>query len=232
MDKYGMSPLDMMTFVGPMFVLVPMLLWFLVIGPLVLYPIARWKAHRDPIADGQLGIKVALHYFRMLSFQLLLLGAVTLIWTIISKSSMDKGAFYRVAFGLLVPGAIVFGAHTVLIKRTNDEYVGGVRRLFLGYNLLVTGLIGFTALIFGFQALFAKGSSGDAGRMFLAAVLVYCSAWAGVGFMFARTVLTPMDASGPPANVVTPSAPVPPQPAGPSLPSLSSGSFPPIEPKS
>ena len=233
MNKYGLSPLEMMTLLGPMFVIVPLLLWFLVIGPLVLYPIARWRAHREPIVDPQLGLKVALHYFRMLALQLLLLGGVLLIFTIISKGSADKGDFYRAAFGFLVPAAIVYAAHASFLGRTNDEPFPAVRRLFLGYNLLVTGLIGLTALVLGCQALFAKGSSGDAGRMFLAAVLVYCGAWAWCGVQFARGVLGPDHgaAGGPPANVMPPPSPDAQQGGGAQLPSLGAGSFPPIEPQ-
>lgn len=225
----------MLSFFSPMVVIVPMLLWLLVIGPLVLYPVARWRAHREPVADPQLGAKVAVDYFKMLAFQLLLLGGVVLLWTIIRKSSADKGELYRVAFGFLVPGGLVFGVHTAMLRRTNDDYFPAVRRLFSGYNLLVTGLVGFAALVLGCQALFAKGSSGDVGRMFLAAVLVYGGAWAGTAVQFARTVLADFGAAGgPPADVMPPQAPQPPAaqaPAGPQLPSLSSGSFPPIEPK-
>jgi len=239
-DKYGISPLEMLSVMGPMFIIGPMLLWFLVVGPLVLYPIARWRAHREPTVDTHLGIKVALHYFKLLAFQMLLVGGVILIWTVISKSHGDKGEFYRLAFGFLVPGGIVFGAHIALIKRTNDDFVPGVRRLFLGYNLLATGIIGFVVLTAGFQALFSKGSTGDAGRVLLSAVLVYCSAWAALGAIFARTVLDAAPgSSAPPQNLAPPSASPPAPPAGqgaaaatPGLPPLSPGSFPPIDPSS
>ena len=115
--------------------------------------------------------------------------------------------------------------------------MSSVRRLFLGYNLLITGLVGMVALTLGFQALFAKGSSGDAGRMFLAAILVYCGAWLGLGVLFARTVLDGSSgALQPPQNLVPP-APSPPAAAPgagaaatPGLPPLSAGSFPPIDP--
>lgn len=223
-----MSPLEMMSLVGPMFVVVPMLLWFLVIGPLILYPVARWRASREPYMDPHLGMKVAMHYFKQLAFQIMLLGAVTLIFTVISKSSGDKGSFYRVAFGFLVPAGAVYGAHVVLLKKTNDDIVAGVRRLFLGYSMIVTGVIGFTALVLGFQALFAKGESGDAGRMFLAAILVYCGAWAGIGVQFARTVIGP-SAGAPPQNIVPPGPPVPAPTPTPGLPPLGSA-YPPIDP--
>jgi len=231
MDRYGMSPLDMMTMLGPMFIVVPMLLWFLVIGPLILYPVARWRAARDVYMDPQLGMKVALHYFKLLAFQTLLIGGTILIWTIISKNSGDKGSFYRVAFGFLVPAGIVFGAHIALLKKTNDEMFTGVRRLFLGYNLLVTGLLGFIVLTLGFQALFAKGESGDAGRAFLAAILVYCSAWGGIGAIFAKTVLGAGTSAGAPPQNIVPPGPMPPPPgASTGLPPLAAPAYPPIDP--
>jgi hypothetical protein len=220
-----------MSLFGPMFVVIPMLLWFLVIGPLILYPIARWRAAREPYMDSQLGMKVALHYFKLLAFQTLLIGGAILIWTIVSKNSGDKGSFYRAAFGFLVPAGIVFGAHTALLKKTNDDVVPGVRRLFLGYNLLVTGLLGFIALVLGFQALFAKGSSGDAGRMFLATILVYCSAWGGIGMLFAREVLGAGSSTAPPQNLAPPSPMAPGPAATPGLPPLAAPSFPPIDPQ-
>lgn len=230
MNEYGMSPLAMLQMVGPMMFVVPMLLWLVVIGPLLVYPLARWRANRDGAPDNHLGIKVALHYFRMLGFQLLLLGTVILVWTILSKGG-GKGDMYRAAFGFLVPGALVFGAHAAFVPRTNDAFLPAVRRLFMGYNLIVTGLLGFVALVLACQALFAKGSSGNEGRLFFAGLLVYGGAWVACGISFARVVLgdTSVAASG---AYAPPPPPPPPPPAGPSLPSLSAGSFPPIEPKS
>lgn len=231
MNEYGMSPWQVMQVVGPMMFVVPMLLWLVVIGPLVIYPIARWKLHREQSTDNQLGLKVALHYFRMTAFQLLLLGAVVLIYAVIGKGSA-KGDIYRAAFGFLVPSGIVLGVHTMLVGRTNDAQYPAVHRLFMGYNLLVVGLFGFAALVAGTQALFAKGSAGDPGRLLFAGVLVYCGAWAACGIQFGRRVLGgPGALSGPPDHIVTPPGVMPPPPPGPSLPPLSAGSFPPIEPK-
>jgi hypothetical protein len=233
-DRYGMSPFEMMSLLGPAMVIVPMLLWFLVVGPLVLYPVARWRANREAHPDAQLGMKVALHYFKLLAFQLLLIGGTMLLYAIISKMN-EKGELYRAAFGFLVPAGIVFGAHMMLIKKTNDEVMPGVRRLYLGYNLLVTGILGFVALVLGFQALFAKGDVGDPGRFFLASIMVYCAAWVAIGVQFSRLVLGP-GAGGMPRNIVPPS----PGPsatdasgsvsAQPGLPPLSAGQYPPIDP--
>lgn len=232
MNDYGLSPMDLLRVMGPMMVIAPILLWLLVMGPLLIYPIARWKLHREQSVDNQLGVKVALHYFRMLGFQLILLGTTLLVWTVIMKAS-EKGDLYRASFGFLVPGAIVFGVHSALVNRTNDAQYPSVNRLFQGYNLLVTGLLGFSALVFACQALFAKGSSGDVGRFIFAAVLIYVSAWAACGIQFGRLVLGGPGVA-PPSNIASPPPPMPPAQAsgGSSLPSLSSGSFPPIDPRS
>src|SRR5215213_8452748 len=92
------------------------------LGPLVLYAIARWRMPKDA-ADSQLGLKFALHYFATLSFHVTLAGTTLLVYTMIRPGGEDaepKGQLYRLAFGFLVPGAIVLGAHVALLRRTND----------------------------------------------------------------------------------------------------------------
>jgi hypothetical protein len=209
-----------------------MLIWLVVIGPMFVYPIARWKSHREGGMDTQLGLKVVLHYFRMLGFQLLLGGILIVLWTVISKGS-DKGDLYRAGFGFIVPAGILYGVHLALLQRSNDAQYPIVRRLFLGYNLLVTGLLGAVALVVACQALFAKGSSGNEGRLFFAGVLVYCGAWAGCGIQFGRLVFGDnfSASQGPPSNVVPPSTPAASASGGSSLPSLGGGAFPPIDSK-
>ena len=212
----------MLQLLEPRTFFVAILLWLLGLAPLVLYPMARWKAQREPHVDNQLGLKVALHYFKLIAFQLLLIGAMVILTTIIRKGG-NKGDGFRAGFGYLVPAAIVFAAHIAMLKRTTDEVLVSVRRLFMGYNLVVTGLIGTCALVVGFQALFAKGTSDD-GRLYLAACLVYVTAWVACGARFAGLVGADLTGA-PPQQAVAPPAP---PPAGPSLPSLGGGSFPPV----
>lgn len=214
-------------------------------GPLVLYVIARWRAHRTPVPDPQLGFKFALHWFATSALHLTLVGTVLLVFTIIGPGpSSAKGDMYRAAFAMLVPAFLVLAIHTMLLKRTNDLEVPGVRRLFLGYNTIVTGLVGFVALVMGFQLLFAKGSVAPMGHLAAAAILVYCSAWAGLGWRLSQLVLGDWSggAGGIPDEVVPPRGPAQqPPPASsaaggggggaPGLPSLGGGSYPPIEPR-
>ena len=232
---YGVSPFSMMRAIGPMMVVLPMLIWMIVSGPLILYPIARWRAHRDPVLDPQLGIKVALAYFGLIAFQLVLLGGTTVLYTILSTMGSDeKSSVVRTGFGLLVPAGIVLAGHVSLLRRTNQDQFPGVRRLFVGYNFVVTGLFGFTAFVLVFEALFAKGSGGDAARLAWAGLLVYGGAWAAVGVQLGRLVLGGYSSgspqSGPPSNLVAPPPP-PAAPQGPTLPSLGGGSFPPLDSK-
>jgi hypothetical protein len=210
-------------------------------GPMVLYLIARWRAHRGPVVDPQLGLKFALHWFATSAFHLALMGGVMLIFTIIGPGpSAAKGAEYRMAFAMLVPAGLVLGVHLMLLRRTNDLEMTGVRRLFLGYNLIVTGLVGFVALVFGFQILFAKESLKPLGHLAGSAILVYGGAWVGLGWRFGQLVLGDSGGfGGVPDEVVPPSHHQPPPPAssaggggggggGPGLPPLGGGSYPPI----
>ena len=220
--------MNVLQLLEPTVFIVPTLLWLIVMGPLVLYPVARWKANREPYPDPQLGLKVALHYFRMISFQLLLVGGLIVLWTVLRKSYEDRGDTYRAGFGLLLPAALVFGAHIMLLMRTNDHVFGTVRRLFLGYNLVITGLLGLGALVLAFQTLFAKGDTGDAGRMFYAALVVYVSAWVGCGWHYMMIIDLSSNAA-PPQNLVPPApmANVGGGGSGPGLPSLGGG-YPPV----
>jgi hypothetical protein len=210
----------------PLMIAGPAMLWLLALGPLVIYPFARWRMSREGMFDPQLGLKVVLHYFRVIAFQLLLVGGLVLLWTIIRAGS-DKGDWYRSAIGLLIPSGLVFAVHTILLDRTNDKQLVTVRRMVLGLNLIVTGILGFASLVAAFEAMIAKGTSEN-GRLFIAGVFVYCGAWAACGFQFVN--LTGIDLTGssaPPQNMMPPSAPPPPGASG-GLPPLGGGSYPPI----
>jgi hypothetical protein len=229
-SDYGVSPFVLLRALGPILFVGPFFVSMIVTAPLLLYPLARWRAHRDPVPDPHLGIKFALGYLGMVAFQLALFGGAMFLYAILSKDS-DKGSIYRFAFGLLVPSLIVLASHVALLKRTNQDQAPGVHRLIAGYNLVVTSVFGFGALIAAFEVLFAKGSSGDGGRVVAAAVVVYGGAWAAVGWRFARLVLGNFASGEPPSNIVTASATPPSGPQAQTLPSLGGGSFPPIEPK-
>jgi hypothetical protein len=137
---------------------------------------------------------------------------------------------YRLAFGFIVPAGIVLGAHIGLLARTNDRQYPGVRRLFVGFNLLVTGGLGFAALVLGIQALFAKGSTGGMGHLGGAAIFVYCSSWGALIWLFDYLSIGRNKFGEPPGNVVPMPPPPPPAQSGQGgLPPLGGGSYPPID---
>jgi hypothetical protein len=202
--------------------------------PFVLYVMARWRAQREQIVDPQLGVKVALWFFAVTAFHVLLAGATIFGYAVISSVSSDaKGTLYRLGLGLIVPSGVVLAVHLGLLARTNQAQFPAVRRLFTGYNLLVTGVFGFLALVVACVALFQRGSTHDLGRIAGAGVLVYGSAWAALGVQLSRLVLDqeagPPPTMPPPAPPGSPSGPTKPEATG--LPSLGQGAFPPIEPR-
>lgn len=205
-----------------------------VFAPIVIYIIARWRAHRDPVPDPQLGLKFATYYFATIGLHLALAGSTLLVYTMIRPAGDEpKGEMYRAAFGFIVPAGIVLGAHVALLLRTNDAQFPGVRRLFVGLNLLICGVVGFGALVIGMQALFMKGSTHGMGHFGGASIVVYCTAWGLLAWRFDTMVIGRSNfmAGGPPGNIVPPPAPMPPTQAagGGGLPSLGGGSFPPID---
>ena len=206
----------------------------LVIPPLLLYVIARWRAYRDGVVDPQLGLKFALYYFATTALQLGLAGTALLIYMLISPRTGDKGEGYRMAIALVVPAGIVLAAHVGLLKRPNDDAMPSVRRLFFGYSLVITGIIAFFALMVGFQALFAKGTTHGVGHTAGSMIVVYGTAWSVLGYKFGQLVLGVAPPPPPPMDMVQqqPYAPPPPQPSSTQtgLPVLGGGSYPPIEP--
>lgn len=213
-------------------------------GPVVLYLVARWRAHRDVTQDPQLGFKFALHYFATIAFQVALVGGVLLVYAMIKPGGDDgepKGKLYRLAFGFILPGALVLGAHLALLMRTNDAQHPGVRRLFAGFNLLLTGLVGFGALVLGFQALFAKGSTEGLGHLGGAGILIYVTAWGLLAWRYSTMIFKDGSPMMPMPEIVAPPHAPTPQPqarqppggnrpgSGGGLPPLGGGSFPPID---
>ena len=223
--------------VAPAVIAITFLMVVLVLAPFFLYILVRWRAAKDPspLPDTQLGLKFALHYFAMAGFQLALAGAALLIYMLISPGTSDKSTGgYRVAIALILPAALILAAHLHLLRRTNDETFPSVRRLFWGYNMIITGIVAFVALVVGFQALFAKGSTFGMGHMAGSMVVVYGAAWAIVGFKFGQLVLGTPSGGGGPGQMIDPTAappvmPTPPAQTQTGLPVLGGGSFPPID---
>lgn len=210
MDDFG-SPLGIMG-IASMFVSVLVMLLFMALwGGVILYVLARWRQHRSEVDDNQFGLKFALHMFRYLGFQLMLLGGFVLLYSLLTTSgSSGRSSGTRAAMGFLVSGGVLFGVHTMVLSSiSNQARFPLVGRMFAGLSLLTTGLIGALALIAVTQMLFAKGSSGDAGRIGWSLFLVYGVAWGLQGLLYvsryapadpgAGGSFTPLSSSTPPA---------------------------------
>jgi hypothetical protein len=189
------------------------------IFPILLYVIARWRDHNAADRDQHLGLKFALHFFRTQSYQLLLFGTAMLLYSMLTKEMKGdlREYIWRPAMAFIVSSGAVFGVTTALLSRTNNYNYPSVGRLFNGYNLMVSGLIGFAALTAGFQAVFQKGSSGEFGRIAWTGILVYTTAWVVQGAIFGRSVLesSPTRYDMPSSTGASPSGGEPPPPAVP-----------------
>ena len=179
-----MSPYGSMLFGATSFIWI--LYAFLWLFP-VAYLILRWRAYREQTpADPHLGIKAALYYFKTLAYHVVLVGAFCLIFGLINDHVREQKM--RMGAGLLLGGAIVYGAHAVIIdKRTNTLQVPAVARIYNGFNLVMTGLVAMAAVIGTLVLLFAEHTPAIVVRGALVMLLVYGGAWASqAAFQFKR----------------------------------------------
>jgi hypothetical protein len=187
----------------------------IIVSPLVLYLVARSRAKLDPFPDAQLGLKFAIGYFKSIAFHASLVGGVVIVFAILMKSS-EKSPVYRTGFGIFVPAIGVYLVHMIGLTRTNQGEHPMVGRLLAGWSLLVSGIIGFVALMLVSQTVFQKGSSGETGRLAWALFLVYGSAWVVQAARFFRATTSPLGSLSeelpyypPPPGAHIPGAPPP-----------------------
>jgi hypothetical protein len=170
-----MLPYDSMLFGATSFIWI--LYAFLWLFP-VAYLILRWRAYREQApADPHLGLKAALYYFKTLAYHVVLVGTFLLIFGLINENSREE--MMRMGAGLLLGGAVVYGAHAVIIdKRTNTQQFPAVARIYNGFNLVMTGLVAMAAVIAILVLLFAEHTPAVVLRGALVLLLVYGAAWA------------------------------------------------------
>ena len=113
----------------------------------VAYLILRWRAYREQAPnDPHLGVKSALYYFKTLAYHVMLVGTFCLIFGLINDHIREQ--MMRMGAGLLLGGAIIYGAHAFIIdKRTNPLQFPAVARIYNGFNLVMTGLVAMAAVI-------------------------------------------------------------------------------------
>jgi hypothetical protein len=214
MDDYGSdygdgpSPMRMFGLLGMLAPVVGMLLAASLWGVAILYVIARWRHHRAGVVDSQLGLKFVLHLFRLHGYQLLLLGGFMLLYSILAKGNSEmRSPIWRAAMGFLTAGGVVFGAHTVLLTKTNQAEQPLIGRMYSGLSLLLTGLIAMTGLVLGTRRCSPRATwatrAAASGR--------WCSSMAPRGWCRARCSRAQL--TGPsPDGPGTPGASAPPPP--------------------
>jgi hypothetical protein len=155
--------------------------------PVLLYGMARWRSHREGHNDPQLGLKVALGYFRLLSYQIVLAGIFLLTWALMSDLPEEQqDEIRRAALGLLVPAVVVFLAHNLAAGHTNGRDFPIVGRLVAGTSLFFTGLLGFAAVMGAGFLFFQKSPDAETMRALASAVIVYGLAWFMQGLLVGR----------------------------------------------
>ncbi len=173
--------------------------------PFVLYIIARWRAHRRSRRGiRSSALQVALGYFASTAFQVGCAGLALVAYTVIGDLGEERGSLSRLALGLIVPGALVFAAHILYLRRTNQDDFPAVHRLFAGYNLLIAGTVGFIALVLLCEAAFKSGSSGELGKIAGALLVVYGTVWVVISMWLTRAsthVPLPPPPAPPPGTV-------------------------------
>lgn len=157
-----------------------------VLLPITIYIIARWRAYREDMApDPQIGLKVAICWFKIAAYQLLLSASFILLYTIIADlPEFASKHMYRMGAGMALPAAVLFAAHIVALRKTNSEQHPSVDRMFSGVSLVQTGLLAFAGLMIGGILLFQENTPKEINRLALAIILVYGSAWLIQGFRF------------------------------------------------
>lgn len=174
-EMMGLMSASMMTFV-----LLPLVTLGTAI-PIVIYLVARWRDRGEHAEhpDQQIGIKVALNLFRLITFQLTLMAIFMFLLAVISDA--PTGDFIRLALGLGIPSAGLCFFHTIFLGKTNATAYPAVGRMFDGWNLIITaipGMVGIIALFLVILAPALDGQRGDILRAVFPYVMTYGAAWA------------------------------------------------------
>jgi len=133
----------------------------LIIAPLFpfLYVVMRWRASGN--AHSGIGTLGAVHYFIVMSALLLLAGAANLSYGGVSVTP-DKPDMTRISWGVFVGSVVFLTLNFRMLRLTRDlSDLPDVRRMFLGFFMVIAGLTAFGALLLFFVAYFQDVSDDD-----------------------------------------------------------------------
>lgn len=138
----------LMSFVGGLLLLATVLPIF----PF-LYVVLRWRTGQKTAGVGTHG---ALLYFATVGFLLALGGGANLVYGIVSITPVDEEA-RRLSWAFLTSGTLITAFNMFLMQKLGPlEQPDEAVRVFLGFMMLVTGMVATGALVAFFAAAFQK----------------------------------------------------------------------------
>lgn len=172
--------LGIISSVAVLYVFLPLVL----LAPLVGYILLRVRDSQRQENDPELGIKVALHFFLSLSILLIVNGLATVTVDAMTANKAapprnEMSPAQRTGWGLAVAGLLLSLLHFALVKSmTNDSRRPAPRRFFLGWRLVIHGLM-FVFTVAGLiVTMFQKDFGNDNTRnTFLGLLLIWGPSW-------------------------------------------------------
>jgi len=147
-----------------------------VVAPLFpfLYVVMRWRAPGHGHAGiGTLG---SVHYFLVMGMLILLAGLSNLTYGHFSTTGIEP-EMTRMSWGMTVGSGAFLALNFGLLRMTRDlSDLPDVRRMFIGFFQVITGLAGFTVLLLLFATWFQKVETEAAGILRVDAMKLY-GAW-------------------------------------------------------
>jgi hypothetical protein len=161
----------------------------LLLGLAIPYAILKVRDARSEDSDSEIGLKSALYYGFSLGILLSLAGLTFLVYqlfevsmpTNVAPPSTKMAQNTRVGLGLLASGIPTAVTHLVLILgMTNDRRYPDVRRIFVGWRLVIHGIVVLTAYTYFMVLLFfedlANVDMSDL-RLPMSVLLVWLPSW-------------------------------------------------------
>lgn len=150
----------------------------LLVVPLLLFFGSRWRGEKSGDQDPQSGFKFVVCVFGSAAFQMTTISIFVLLCTeIIEMPSDFKDLIYRTSGALLIPSIVIGVIHYRLFRKSNYRDFPSVLKMFVGYNLIIFGTLGFAGFVLLVQAILMKGSSGEIGKIAGTMATVFGTVW-------------------------------------------------------
>ena len=143
----------------------------------LLYVIVRWRSGGDHPAG--IGTHGALLYFTCVGFLIALAGGANMVYGVFSVTPVNE-AMTRFSWALLCGGGVTLGLNVVLMRKLGPlKDPAEVVRIFIGFVMVLTGMVSVGTLVLGFDALFQEAKTPPIEKLRVDAILLY-----GIWFAF------------------------------------------------